>query len=222
MPKITPKNELDVRLRKKLQDMIHVPKRIEFAIIDDIGQDIEVNYYDYSKIKKNQAIVRPDWNKYEQRELVKLDKRMMPRFVDFWDVVEDNDPQWCFVTGLYIQPKFRGTLAIQPFKNGEWCFKDAYDRYLNYSVISDKLTSDSMMICVGVKLSRVTPKVPRTRCKNNIDDMMKTLLKDRYYYPDDFESINEKTNNIKFVRSFFLKPNGKPNPKWSYNDKNIV
>jgi hypothetical protein len=160
------------------------------------------------KLLKDKSLIRYNWNKFEQKELTKSYRKLIPKWLEFWDVATDMDPQWCFVSGRYIPPRFRGTSAFQPFKNGEWCFRYEYDKYLSHDVVTPRLSEYSELICIATHPENVRPFTVRPRVKNNESDILKHIRNN----PEDI--LVEHTIGWKVIRQiYFLKPNGKPFPK---------
>ncbi|MCV0393678.1 MAG: hypothetical protein K5790_10390 [Nitrosopumilus sp.] len=212
------KNTSDEKLNNKLLSLLKKPNRTIFAIVDDIGTDIEVGYYDYSRLEGNRACIRKQgydlhrYNKFEEKELMKLEKKSTDKFVAFWDFIEDDDPKWCFVSGYYIPPRLRGTEAVQPFKNGEWCYKDRYDRYLKWNVVSDKLTEDSDLICIATKPKKPRDFTIRPFVKNTEYEIRKHIRANPHGFDEDDRC--ENIGNWKAIRAkYFLKPNGSRFPR---------
>lgn len=205
------KNSVDKNLQKKLLSLTRKFRHTN---------------YDFSKLESNKANIRKQgwsnhrWNKFEEKELLKIEKRVLEKFVAFFDVIEDNYPEYCFITGMYVPPRFKGNLAVKPFKNGEWCYKIDYDRYLNHNVVSDKLFADSMLICIatGLYQSKMVPRTVRPRIPNNIESFVKHVNAN----PNGFDTYHknrflEQPNEFFrwFRGKYFLKPNGNTFPKVS-------
>lgn len=220
------KNPIDLFLRKKLHlliddDILH---DVGFTMDDELALWCELRpRYDYSRMiycdwrnAGNRACIRTHgfdsqkFNKIVERELMKLNKKAFDNFVAFMDFNEDNDPKWCFVTGLYIPPRFRGDVAVQPFKDGEWCYKEYYDKYLTHNVISEKLTEESELICIATKPDKPRDFTVRPRVKNNEKSIRKHIRDNPLMFAVEFRIEGSGQKDWKFLRSkFFLKPTGK-------------
>lgn len=138
-------------------------------------------------------------------------KKVSKVLVSFLDMSEDLDPQWCFVTGLYIPPRKRGFEAVKPFPKGEWAYRSSYDSYIEHSNVDDKINEKSLLICIAVKGKKVVPSVPRPRIFNIQKDIINHLssLQPNHVSTSDFVSLDLKHLRAKY----FLKPSGKPFPK---------
>ena len=118
--------------------------------------------------------------------------------------------EFCFVSGRYIPPRYQGTTAIRPFKNGEWCYKYEYDKYLTHSKISDRLTEQSELICIATQSKTVRPYTMRPLVENNEHAIRKHLSTLSEHYKLE---LTAGDTNFKLLRAtYFLKPNGKPFP----------
>jgi hypothetical protein len=214
------RNPIDLFLRKKLHLLIEneILEKVGFTMDDDLALWCELrphyNYYNLHYYKNREgAIIRKQgfdlhrYNKFEEKELMKSVKKSMDMFIAFWDFVEDNDPKWCFVSGNYIPPRFRGTIAVQPFKDGEWCYKEKYDRYLKWNVVSDKLTEESELICIATKPNKPRDFTIRPHVRNNESSIRKHIRDNPLGFEDDDRC--ENIGNWKMIRAkYFLKPNG--------------
>jgi len=170
-----------------------------------IGVTRKISKIDKLTVEKglrNKAVVRPKWNRYEQKELRKIYQKLIQNWIAFWDVATDYNPKWCFVSGRYIPPRYRGDTAVKPFKNGEWCYKYDYDRYLDYTVMEQRLSENSKLICIWDRSDVVKPNVLRPKCLNN----KKGILSLPFDYP-----LNLDWKQIRSM--YFLKPSGKPFPR---------
>lgn len=199
------KNPVDLNLQERLCLLLH-------------NSDLITGYYDYSKITSNRANIRKlgwdlhRYNKFEAKELLKKELKTLEKFVALWDRLHDTDPQWCFVSGWYIPPRFRGNLAIKPFKNGEWCYKEKYDRYLNHNVVSERLTEKSQLICIATKPNYPRDFTIRPLVENNEQAIRKHIRANPHGFSEDDRC--ENIGDWKDIRNrYFLKPNGKPFPR---------
>ncbi len=177
--------------------------KLDLRLIDKCKKHLDISYYGYEK-----SLVQPYKNQFERIHWNKIEKKSFERFIEFIDMATDYYPDFCFVTGNYIPPRFKGSFAIKPFPKSPWCYESAYNDYINAYNVSNKLTHTSMLICTAISPDEVTNLVDRPRVINTkqaIESHIQELQRDDESFGDWSEF------DWKYLRAnFFIKPNGSP------------
>lgn len=177
-------NEIDMMLQERTLRKTSIPK--------------EDTWIKSQSLKRNESL--------SKRLLTDLNsgyKKVFKNWSDFWDMVTDMEPQYCFLCGRFIIPKMRSdtTRIKTPYKNGDVVHGYCWNKEMTVERASGKLNDDAELIChaqtdgAGV--------VCRERIKNNVEALRHHL--------GEFH-LNEFTHegNLEFLRAIYtLKPNGR-------------
>lgn len=206
------------------------------------GYKKRVNRYPKKCIWKNQSLTMHHWNlRIKISELQKISKRLSPKWIDFWNLVTDLNPRYCFLCGFYIPVIDREIYAEQPFKNGELVHNECFKKLMQIKHINDRINPDSELIChLDLGWGIQTKPICRTRVKNSPGEIrqhmmekhgwhlipeleLKEILSDKkitekekiaYYKENPIQWFYDNQLIWKDFRNMhFLKPNGKAFPR---------
>lgn len=137
--------------------------------------------------------------------------RISSKLIDFFLLITDLSPQYCFLCGYYIPTRLRETEVKKPFKNGDFIHEDCFNRIMKVKHLKERLNPESELIC-HIDLGWGVQPIPvcRDRVKNTQVDIQNHCKK------HGFDHIQEGFDWKQQRNQFFLKPNGKPFARVSY------
>lgn len=176
---------------------------------------IEYNLY-YQRISKKSRVGQILKKKRYELQLAKISSRWSV----FWDVIEDVSPECCFICGYYIRPSQKiDPVVKRPFKNGDICHVDCYNKNIKMEHVTQKLNPKSTLICHIQRPSLTNQNVCRDRIYN---DPLSILKHFNHHSIHELQIPNNDSDSIKFfLKQFredwtqfrnknFLKPTGEP------------
>ena len=176
-----------------------------------------VNYNLYfENHSKKQRIGQIFKKKRFELEITKISSKLSV----FWDVIEDFHPECCFICGYYIRPGLKLEPVVKrPFKNGDICHVDCYNKNIKMEHVTQKLNPKSTLICHIAKPKQTNEIVCRDRVYN---DPLSILKHFNHHSRIELQIPNNDSDSIKFfLKQFredwtsfrnknFLKPTGEP------------
>lgn len=165
----------------------------------------------------------------------KISRFISPKFIEFWNLVTDYSPRYCFLCGYYIPVGDREIYADEPFKNGDLVHVGCFKKLMQIKHINDRINPQSELIC-HMDLGWTIQSLPicRTRVKNNPGEIRKHMIEQHGWkkIPEltkekfdkkELLSLYKENAQVWFVdnqliwKNFrnihFLKPNGKAFPR---------
>lgn len=146
--------------------------------------------------------------------------KISPKISVFWDVIEDHSPECCFICGYYIRPSQKIEPVVKrPFKHGDICHVDCYNKNIKMEHITQKLNPESTLICHIQRTKSTNDTVCRSRVFN---DPLSLLKHFQSHSITQLQIPNNSSESIHFfLRQFredwksfrdknFLKPTGEP------------
>lgn len=140
-------------------------------------------------------------------DLEKIWKRISPKWIDFWNLVTDYNPRYCFLCGFYIPVGDREIYADQPFKNGEIVHNGCFTKLMLIKHINDRINPQSELIChMDLGWGIQTKPICRDRVKNNPGDIRMHLINKHGWGSVETKMIKElnTVKNIGEKQKFYL------------------
>ena len=154
--------------------------------------------------------------KHYELEITKISTKLSV----FYDVIEDFKPECCFICGYYIRPSQKIEPSVKrPFKNGDICHVDCYNKNIKMEHITQKLNPKSTLICHISRPRQTNEIVCRDRVFNDPLSILKhfkshsmTVLQIPDKDPDitKFYFTQFREDWTQFRNKNFLKPTGEP------------
>lgn len=177
---------------------------------------------------KPQQIPKELTSRQKQRKAKQdaIARKTADQFFLFWDVVLDDNPQYCFVCGYYIRPSLRSgdpSYVQKRYKNGDYCHTQCFYKNITVDDAEKKLNPESLLIChLDLGLNMESNPVCRQRVLNTPKDILihylrhRNILEPNWTHMENHGSIEEHWQNNygidwkDFRNLHFLKPTGQP------------